>query len=163
MPSLVIARAPIVVVSGRLDHRGDDIKVVAREIKELEVRGADEVRLEVPAAALSPRAVGRLKEILSNHPGTSPVFLHMVSNGNHKVLKLGDSTASNPAAPSTPNSASSSVPERLSEDGRRQSADGRRRSAEEGGRAFTPPSPDEEAAPFFPSPGRGKGPLRSSG
>ena len=86
----VIREGAIVVVSGRLDHRGDDIKVVAREIKELEVRGADEVRLEVSAAALSPRAVGRLKEILGNHPGTSPVFLHMVGNGNHKVLKLGD-------------------------------------------------------------------------
>ncbi|HEX2368838.1 MAG TPA: OB-fold nucleic acid binding domain-containing protein, partial [Acidimicrobiia bacterium] len=86
----VIREDAIVVVTGRLDHRGDDIKVVAREIKELEVRNADEVRLEVPAAALSPRAVGRLKEILGNHPGTSPVFLHMVANGNHKVLRLGD-------------------------------------------------------------------------
>ena len=106
-----IRQDAIVVVSGRLDHRGDDIKVVAREIKELEVRGADEVRLEIPAAALSPRAVGRLKEILGNHPGTSPVFLHMVANGNHKVLRLGDEHRASRAAPSTPSCASSSAPE----------------------------------------------------
>ena len=80
----------IVVVNGRLDHRGDDIKVVAHEVKQLDLRSDGSVRLEVPASALSPSNVSRLKEILANHPGNAPVFLHMVSGGGHKVLKLSD-------------------------------------------------------------------------
>ncbi len=87
----VIREGAIVVVSGRLDHRGDDIKVVAREIKELEVRGADEVRLEDLQQRPSHR--GRSdgsRRSSATTPVASPVFLHMVGNGNHKVLKLGD-------------------------------------------------------------------------
>jgi DNA polymerase-3 subunit alpha len=34
--------------------------------------------------------VGSLKGILSNHPGTTPVYLHMTDNGDTKVLRLSD-------------------------------------------------------------------------
>ena len=86
----LIVEDAILVVSGALDHRGDDVKVVAREIRELELRDDSVVRLTVPAARLTPEVVSGLKGILENHPGPAPVYLHMTDNGNTKVLKLGD-------------------------------------------------------------------------
>jgi DNA polymerase-3 subunit alpha len=81
----------IVVVSGRLDNRGDGaIKVMARGLKELAVKADGMLRLEVATSRLSPDLVGRLKQVLGNHPGPAPVFLHMVTGSNHKVLKLSD-------------------------------------------------------------------------
>ena len=87
----LIVEDAILVVSGHLDHRGDDVKVMGREIKELEIRDNSTVRLRVPAARLTPEAVGQLKTILSNHPGASPVFLHMTGEQGTKVLRLADS------------------------------------------------------------------------
>jgi len=34
--------------------------------------------------------VSRLKSVLSNHPGATPVFLHMEGDKGHKVMKLAD-------------------------------------------------------------------------
>ena len=86
----LIVEDAVVVVLGSLDHRGDDVKVVVREIQELEVRDDSVVRLGVPAGRLTPEVVGSLKGILSNHPGTTPVYLHMTDNGDTKVLRLSD-------------------------------------------------------------------------
>ena len=78
----------VLVISGSLDHRGDDVKVVSREIRELEIRDDTSVRLSAPATRLTPEVVTRLKSILKNHPGSADVFLHMTDNGDTKVLKL---------------------------------------------------------------------------
>ncbi|HHC08561.1 MAG TPA: DNA polymerase III subunit alpha [Actinobacteria bacterium] len=86
----LVTEDAVVVVTGRLDHRGDDVKVVAHAIREPELRADDVVRLRVPAKRLSKQTVMRLKEVLANHPGTSPVYLHMTSERGEKVLKLGD-------------------------------------------------------------------------
>ena len=86
-----IAEDAVVVVTGNLDNRGDEVKVIAREIKELEVRDDSSVRLQVAASRLSPEIVNRLKGILANHPGSASVFLHMVGENGTKVLKLADS------------------------------------------------------------------------
>jgi DNA polymerase-3 subunit alpha len=86
----VVVEDAVVIVGGSLDHRGDDVKVMAREIKELEVRDDSTVRLRTPAATLTPEMVSRLKAILSNHPGPAPVFLNMTSDQGVKVLKLSD-------------------------------------------------------------------------
>ncbi len=80
----------MLIVSGHLDHRGDDIKVMVREVRELEVRDDASIRLASPASRLTPEVVGQLRVILANHPGTVPVFLHMTDNGDTKVLKFGD-------------------------------------------------------------------------
>ena len=85
-----IVEDAVLVVSGNLDHRGDDVKVVAREIKELEIRDDSTVRLTVPAARLTPEVVTNLKAILKNHPGSASVYLHMTDNGGTKVLRLSD-------------------------------------------------------------------------
>jgi len=80
----------VLVVSGRLDHRGDQVKVIAQELREPELEASDMVRLKVPASHLSRNLVDRLKAALENHPGTTPVYLHMTSSDNEKVMRLGD-------------------------------------------------------------------------
>jgi DNA polymerase-3 subunit alpha len=86
----LVVEDAVLVVSGHLDHRGDDVKVVAREINELQVRDDTSVRLAVPAQRLTPEVVSSLKTILRNHPGPASVFLNLSDNGDTKVLKLGD-------------------------------------------------------------------------
>ena len=86
----LIVEDAIVIVSGHLDHRGDDVKVIAREARELEIRDDSSVRLKVAAARLTPEFVGQLKAILANHPGPSPVLLHMTSKKGAKMLRLSD-------------------------------------------------------------------------
>ncbi len=86
----LIVEDAIVVVSGHLDHRGDDVKVVAREIKELAIRDDSTVRLSVAAQRLTPEVVSSLKSILKNHPGSATVMLSLADNGDTKTLKLGD-------------------------------------------------------------------------
>ncbi|HEX2154350.1 MAG TPA: DNA polymerase III subunit alpha [Acidimicrobiia bacterium] len=80
----------IVVVNGHLDHRGDDIKVVVKDLRELEIRDDLTVRLSVPAPRLTRDVVARLKQILSNHPGPAQVYLQMTSEDGHRVLRLSD-------------------------------------------------------------------------
>jgi len=86
----MIREDAIVIITGRVDNRGDEVKVIAQAVREPELRGDAAVRLEVPATLLSPHMVERLKEILVNHPGTAPVYLHMTSAAGHKVWKLSD-------------------------------------------------------------------------
>jgi DNA polymerase-3 subunit alpha len=81
----------ILVVSGRLDHRGDDVKVVAATINEPDLRPDGALRIKVAAAALSQTLITKLKAVLHNHPGAAPVFLHMTSEtGELKVIRLGE-------------------------------------------------------------------------
>ena len=87
--ALVVEDA-VVTINGYVDNRSDDVKVVIRELNELQIRDDSVVRLGVPAARLTPETVNTLKGILSNHPGTAPVYLHMTDNGDTKVLRLAD-------------------------------------------------------------------------
>ena len=81
----------ILTVNGRLDHRGDEVKVVATSLAEPDLRPDEALRVRVPAAALSQTMVTKLKAVLVNHPGAAPVFLHMTNEkGEVKVLRLGE-------------------------------------------------------------------------
>ncbi|MDJ0960738.1 MAG: DNA polymerase III subunit alpha [Acidimicrobiia bacterium] len=80
----------VVLISGRVDHRGDEVKFIAQELREPSLTDEDLVRLRVPATRLSRTMVDRLKSALSNHPGSSPVYLHMTTDGSEKVIRLGD-------------------------------------------------------------------------
>jgi DNA polymerase-3 subunit alpha len=82
----------IVVVKGRLDVRDDMPKIIAMEITrpELALDGGPPVRVKVKLNAISDEKVGRLKAILSEHPGDSPVFVHLESPQKTTVLRLGD-------------------------------------------------------------------------
>ncbi len=80
----------ILVVKGRVDHRGDDVKFIAAEVREPELSEEEQLRLRIPASMLSRNMVDRLKEALQNHPGSAPVYLHMTSEAGEKVIRLGD-------------------------------------------------------------------------
>ena len=76
----------VVVVRGRVDLRDDEPKLVAMEIRrpELQDTAGGELRISLPLGVLSDGTVGRLKELLADHPGPSPVLLHV----GDKVLRL---------------------------------------------------------------------------
>jgi DNA polymerase-3 subunit alpha len=80
----------LLIISGRVDNRGDEVKVIAQEIREPALEEDDMVRLQVAASRLSPNLVHRLRAALQNHPGTAPVYLHMTADGSEKVVRLGD-------------------------------------------------------------------------
>jgi DNA polymerase-3 subunit alpha len=82
----------IVVVKGRLDVRDDLPKIIAMELTrpELAVDSGPPVRVKVKLHTLSDAKVGQLKDILSEHPGDSPVYVHLESPEKTTVLRLGD-------------------------------------------------------------------------
>jgi len=78
----------IVCVKARLDTRDEQPKLTALEIRRPELNAGDntEVHLEVPLGSLTESRVTQLKQLLVEHPGPSPVFLHV----GRKVLRLTD-------------------------------------------------------------------------
>jgi DNA polymerase-3 subunit alpha len=76
----------VVVVRGRVDLRDEAPKIVAMDIRRplLEADNDQELRISLPFAVLSDGTVDRLKALLVDHPGVSPVLLHV----GDKVLKL---------------------------------------------------------------------------
>jgi len=85
----MIREDAIVVMRGRVDHRGDDVKFIAHYISEPELSQDPTVRVRVSASRLSTSVVENLKSVLTNHPGSAPVFIHMTSSGGEKVLRVG--------------------------------------------------------------------------
>ncbi len=76
----------IVVVKGRVDLRDDRLKLVCMEVArpELAPDGVGDLRITLPVHSLTDRTVDGLKRLLTEHPGESPVFLHV----GEKVLRL---------------------------------------------------------------------------
>ncbi len=84
----MIREDAIVVLRGRVDHRGDDVKFIVQSVTEPDLEADRSVRVRVPASRLSTKMVEQLREVLANHPGTTPVFLHMSSQAGEKVLRI---------------------------------------------------------------------------
>ncbi|HSS09940.1 MAG TPA: DNA polymerase III subunit alpha [Acidimicrobiales bacterium] len=84
-----LADDAVVCVRGRLDLRDDEPKLVCMELRrpELIVDGAQPLHLDLALPALSDDGLGRLKQLLADHPGESAVYLHV---GN-RVIRLADS------------------------------------------------------------------------
>ncbi len=80
----------ILLIDGSVDQRGDEVKVRARNVRELKIRTDSTVRLRIAARAISARLVSQLKTILQSHPGPAPVMLHMETGESHKVLRFDD-------------------------------------------------------------------------
>jgi len=76
----------IVTIKGRLDLRDDTPKVICSELKRphLDLDGAEPLRVVLPVNALDDSRVGQLRDLLSEHAGVSPVYLHVGS----KVVRL---------------------------------------------------------------------------
>ncbi len=86
----VVREDAILVISGRVDHRGDEVKLIAESLREPDLRAEAMVRVRVPASLLSRNMVDRIRSTLENHPGSAAVYLHMTSDGGETVLRLGD-------------------------------------------------------------------------
>jgi DNA polymerase-3 subunit alpha len=76
----------IVLVKGRIDMRDDQVKLVCLEVQRpnLATDGTIDLRISLPVNALTDTKVDALKRLLSEHPGNSPVFLHV----GEKILRL---------------------------------------------------------------------------
>jgi DNA polymerase-3 subunit alpha len=78
----------IVSMRVRVDARDDLPKLIAHEvdiIENTEVGVAPPVRVKLSANALHPRLIDELKTLFTEHPGDSPVFLHL---DERQVLRL---------------------------------------------------------------------------
>jgi len=81
----LIENDAIVVVRGRLDTREDEPKIVCMEVsRPVLERGQEDLHITLPLGVLTEAKVDGLKEVLSGHPGHSPVLLHVGA----KVLRL---------------------------------------------------------------------------
>jgi len=80
----------VVLISGRVDNRGDSVKLIVGSITEPDLTGEAAIRLRVPGVRMSRDLAGRLRAVLANHPGPAPVFLHMTGEGDDTVVRLGD-------------------------------------------------------------------------
>ena len=86
-----LADDAIVTVRGRLDKRDEtrvglnmqDVQI----LEGLDTGTAAPLRLRVPASSLNEVKIHQIRTILSEHPGDSPVYLHL---GPGKVLRLSD-------------------------------------------------------------------------
>ncbi|MDP1922911.1 MAG: hypothetical protein Q8L14_42095, partial [Myxococcales bacterium] len=77
----------IVTVRARVDARDDQPKLIAMELEPFEPMTGEAfpLRIKVAPAALSEGLIADLKGLLGEHPGDSPVLLHL---GDDKVLRL---------------------------------------------------------------------------
>jgi DNA polymerase-3 subunit alpha len=86
----LVAVDRVLCVKGRVDHRDDVPKLVALELTEPDLGVLDHpVRIRVAAARCTAELVGELKSVLKEHPGSKPVFLHLMSGERETVLRLG--------------------------------------------------------------------------
>ncbi len=81
----------IVLVRGRLENDGDLPKLFAQDIEVIEDLGDNQpVRVKLDPAGGSEDKLAELKNILSAHPGDSPVELHL---SDRRVIRLPDDFA----------------------------------------------------------------------
>jgi DNA polymerase-3 subunit alpha len=87
----LLADDVVVCVRGRLDTREDEPSLICQEVKvpELVLDGGPPLRISIPASAMNEGNVARLKALLTDQPGDSPVFLHVGT----KILRLGQGFA----------------------------------------------------------------------
>ncbi len=75
----------VVVLRGRLDTRDDVPKIICSDITPIELEeGGSPIHLHMPAHGVEETKVDALKKLLLQHPGDSPVFLHL----GETVLRL---------------------------------------------------------------------------
>ncbi|GAA3146872.1 hypothetical protein GCM10020001_082720 [Nonomuraea salmonea] len=90
--STILAEDAIVFVKGRIDKREDVAKIIAMEVTapDLTQETGGPVLVSLPLTRCTPPVVGRLKEILTTHPGTSEVHLQVRNGPRTTVLRVDD-------------------------------------------------------------------------
>jgi DNA polymerase-3 subunit alpha len=81
----------ILLIKGRTDRdaRDDSAKLVAMEIHEPKLGDDQPLVIKLPVDSCTHNTVELLKEVLSNHPGSTHVFLHLDRQEKTTVLRLG--------------------------------------------------------------------------
>ena len=84
----LLAEDAVVCVKGRIDTRDDQPKLVCMEVRLLDVvpDGVRPMEIKLPMATLTESVMGRLKGLLLEHPGDSPVLLHV----GETILRLSE-------------------------------------------------------------------------
>jgi DNA polymerase-3 subunit alpha len=83
----------IICVKGRLDARDEQAKIIALEIVRPELRLDHEIeplQLRTKLATFTEERVSRLKQILVEHPGDHPAFVHLAAPERTQVFRLAD-------------------------------------------------------------------------
>ncbi|WP_219471693.1 DNA polymerase III subunit alpha [Nonomuraea rhizosphaerae] len=90
--STILAEDAIVFVKGRIDKREDVAKIIAMEVTapDLTVEAGGPLLVSLPLNRCTPPVVGRLKEILTTHPGTSEVHLQVHNGPRTTVMRVDD-------------------------------------------------------------------------
>ena len=83
-----VAEDAIVAIKGRTDARDDTVKFIASDLTLLDTTQGPKgpVKLRLDATRCTPPLVGRLKDVLTSHPGMTEVHLHLVSTNSPRVV-----------------------------------------------------------------------------
>ena len=85
----------ILLIKGRVDRdaRDDSVKLMALEVREPNLGDEQPVVINLRADSCTEKFVDSLKEVLSSHPGSTQVFLHLAKGASTTVLRLGSQYA----------------------------------------------------------------------
>ncbi|MEV8631454.1 DNA polymerase III subunit alpha [Streptosporangium sp. NPDC051023] len=88
----VLAEDAIVFVKGRLDKREDVGKIIAMEVTapDLTRESGGPLPVSLPLTRCTPPVIGRLKEVLNAHPGTTEVHLQVHNGPKTTIVRLDD-------------------------------------------------------------------------
>ncbi|KAA3640507.1 MAG: DNA polymerase III subunit alpha [Armatimonadetes bacterium] len=92
----MIREDAVLVLRGRIDHRGDDVKFIVQGVTEPELTSDASVRVRVSASRMSESVAQKLKLVLANHPGSSPVYIHMTGEKGERIVRVSPEHAVNP-------------------------------------------------------------------
>ncbi|MFG2000116.1 DNA polymerase III subunit alpha [Spirillospora sp. NPDC048911] len=91
--STLLGEDAVLVVKGRIDRREDVAKIIAMEVTQPDLTIADAhgpLSVTLPIGRCTPPIVASLKEVLTAHPGTSEVHLHLQNGPRTTVVRLDD-------------------------------------------------------------------------
>jgi DNA polymerase-3 subunit alpha len=98
--ALNIVEDAIVAIKGRTDAREDTVKIIGSDLQILDTtigpRGP--VALKLATARCTPPLIGRLKDVLASHPGTTEVHLTLANGNREHILRLEDRFRVSPSA-----------------------------------------------------------------
>ena len=85
----MLVKDSVVIAKVRCDFREDEARFSIMEIESVRVdAGPQELRLQMPLEGLNAEAIATLRQILTRHPGPSPVVLEAGTGG--QAFRLGD-------------------------------------------------------------------------
>ena len=89
-----VAEDAIVLVKARVNRRDDRVSLIANDLAVPELAAPGEAglpfKVSMRTELCTPERVAKLKEVLTHHPGTSEVHLHLVNGSRITPLRLDD-------------------------------------------------------------------------